>query len=272
MDLATSLRATVKRAAVVADRVGAERRGIVILLYHRVGAGTNSQVDLPPGLFDEQMSMLADSGRAMSLDAALATLDEPEPPARNPVVVSFDDGTGDFVDIAVPILEHHAIPATLYVATRWIDEEEPFWGDGTPLGWGGLAEAVATGLITIGSHTHAHLALETTAVRVAAADLDMSIDLIRDNLDIDPRHFAYPKAIPPRAATESIIRDRFASAALAGNRVNPHGATDRHRLGRTPIQTSDGMRWFAHKLDGGMRLEGRLRELLDRRRYAGAES
>jgi hypothetical protein len=272
VDLATTLRTTVKRAAAAADRVGPDRRGIIILLYHRVGAGTSSEVDLPAGLFDDQMAALADSGRAMSLDAALATLDAPDPPTEDPVVVSFDDGTGDFVDVAVPILERHAIPATLYVATRWVDAEEPFWGEGTPLGWSGLAEAVATGLVTIGSHTHAHLALETTAVRVAAADLDLSMGLIRDNLDIDPRHFAYPKAIPPRAATESIVRDRFVSAALAGNRVNPHGATDRHRLGRTPIQTSDGMRWFAHKLDGGMRLEGRLRELLDRRRYAGAES
>jgi hypothetical protein len=30
------------------------------------------------------------------------------------------------------------------------------------------------------------------------------------------------------------------------------------------------MRWFRHKLDGGMGLEDRVRELINRRRYAGA--
>lgn len=272
VDLASTMRTTVKRVAAAGDRVGRQRAGVVVLLYHRVGAGTTSEVDLPTGLFDEQMAMLAESGRATDLDGALASLASADAPETDPVVVTFDDGTGDFVDNALPVLETHRIPVTLYVATRWIDDEEPFWGDGAPVGWKGLDEAVSTGLVTVGSHTHSHLSLETSAVRVAAADIDLSRRLISDRLGVDARHFAYPRAIPPRPSTESLVRERFVSAALAGNRVNPYGETDPHRLGRTPVQRSDGLRWFAHKLAGGMRLEGRLRELLDRRRYLDGTS
>lgn len=56
----------------------------------------------------------------------------------------------------------------------------------------------------------------------------------------------------------------------AGTRANPYGRTDRQRLARSPVQTSDGMRWFERKLAGGMGLEDRMRQLRNRRRYAGA--
>ena len=62
-------------------------------------------------------------------------------------------------------------------------------------------------------------------------------------------------------------RNRFRSAALAGTRPNRPGATDCYRLARSPIQVSDGMRWFTRKADGGMRMEDVLRHRVDRRRY-----
>jgi len=56
---------------------------------------------------------------------------------------------------------------------------------------------------------------------------------------------------------------------VAGSRVNEYSRTDPWRLTRTPIQVSDTTKWFRRKATGGLRLEGRVRELVDRRRYAG---
>ena len=67
------------------------------------------------------------------------------------------------------------------------------------------------------------------------------------------------------------MRDRFRSAALGGNRPNPYGATDPHRLARSAIQRRDGMRFFERKAAGGMALEEAARRRLDRRRYAAAD-
>jgi hypothetical protein len=71
-------------------------------------------------------------------------------------------------------------------------------------------------------------------------------------------------------AADTAVRARFDSAAVAGTRVNVAGTTDLYRLARSPVQLSDGMRWFAHKAAGGMALEDTLRRILNRRRYAVA--
>jgi hypothetical protein len=83
-------------------------------------------------------------------------------------------------------------------------------------------------------------------------------------------HFAYPKAIMGCAKADAEVRARFDSAAVAGTRANPYGRTNPYRLARSPIQVSDGMRWFRHKVAGGMAFEDTLRRAINRRRYAGA--
>jgi len=191
-------------------------------------------------------------------------------PRRYPVVVSFDDGTADFVEVTVPILVRHGVPAILYLATAFIEEGHPFPDNGRPSSWSGLREALSTGLVQIGSHSHNHLLFDRVSTATAADDLDRSIGLIGDRLGVEARHFAYPKALRASGAVEVEVRTRFASAAVAGTAPNRFGATDPHRLSRSPVQVHDGLRFFELKARGGLRLEDTVRRLTSRRRYAGA--
>jgi peptidoglycan/xylan/chitin deacetylase (PgdA/CDA1 family) len=269
------LRRAMKATAAAADAVQRARGGVVVLLYHRVGGGAGLELDLPVDLFAAQADMLAASGRVVPLGDALARLAQPPDGAAtstggDPVVVTFDDGTADFVEHALPILERHRLPVTLYAATAFIDEGRAFPGDGRPVSWQGLADACATGLVDVGSHTHGHRLLDRLPPDEVDAELDRSIELIGGHLGRTPLDFAYPKAVPGSVIADRALRKRFRSAALAGTRPNPVGTTDPHRLARSPIQRADGMRWFEHKMRGGMALEDALRRTLSRRRYAGA--
>ena len=223
--------------------------------------------------FDEQGEL--------DLDAAAAVL-RPVPAeewtptggadtGRSAVVITFDDGTADFTDTVVPALARHRLPATLYVASRFVDTGEPFPWAAPPASWSALRDAVSSGFVTIGSHTHGHLLLDRLDETTVADELDRSIDLIGEHVGVAPRHFAYPKAVPGDPAAEIAVRRRFATAALAGNRVNRPGRTDLHRLWRTPVQRSDGDVHFVQKAAGGQRVEGELRMLAARVRYLGAD-
>lgn len=263
----------VKAVAALVDRVRPPEPGVTVLIYHRIGARSGLEVDLPTARFDEQLAMLRSGFDVVSLDVALAALAATTPPGDKPMVVlTFDDGTEDFCDEAMPVIQNHRMPVTLYVATQFIDEQVPFPDDGRPLSWAALADVSATGLVDIGSHTHRHRLLDRLPDAEVADELDRSIDLIGEHVGQAPRHFAYPKAVPGSAAARQAVRARFESAALAGTRANRFGATDPYALNRSPIQTRDGLHWFEHKANGGLALEDTLRQLLNRRRYASAAS
>jgi peptidoglycan/xylan/chitin deacetylase (PgdA/CDA1 family) len=263
------IRQLVKWTAAAADAVR-RPRGLVVLIYHRVGARTPVSVDLPRALFAEQLAALAADWAPVTLDHAADLLTAPTVPAGPPpVCLTFDDGTADFVEEALPELVAHRIPATLFVATDHVDTGRAFPDNGRPASWAGLSEALSTGLVTIGSHTHTHRLLDRVDGPEAAGELDRSIGLIEDRLGVACSHFAYPKALLGSPAAEQEVRRRFRTAAVAGTRPNPYGATDPHRLRRSPVQVGDGMRWFRRKASGGMALEDDLRTLRNRRRYAG---
>jgi peptidoglycan/xylan/chitin deacetylase (PgdA/CDA1 family) len=241
-----------------------------VLIYHRVGSESGLDVDLPVDLFTAQIDALAATGRVTSLDSALERLENISPPDSDPIVITFDDGTADFSDVAVPILARYQLPATLYVATDFIDRGREFPNNGTPLSWPALRDLHAGGLVTVGSHTHTHALLDRLAPTAIDEELDRADDLIEMHLGVRPRHFAYPKAVRGSTPAEAAVRRRYRSAAVAGTRPNRYGATDPHRLMRTPIQRSDGIRFFIAKTRGGMHLEDTLRVAANRWRYRNA--
>jgi peptidoglycan/xylan/chitin deacetylase (PgdA/CDA1 family) len=266
-------RQAVKMIAAAADIVRRPRSGLIVLIYHRVGRRTSIETDLPVSLFEEQISFLAERTRSVTLDNGLRAVDSPpRATASNLVAVTFDDGTADFVDAAMPVLERYRVPVTLYLATSFVEEGLSFPHNGQPLSWAAVREAHSTGLVSVGSHTHRHSLLDRLPPDEIEDELDRSIGLIEDRLGVRAIHFAYPKAIPGSRSADQAVRTRFSSAALAGTRPNPFGATDPYRLARSPVQVSDGMRWFERKLRGGLSLEDSIRRSVDRYRYRDAQN
>ncbi|MFO7591278.1 MAG: polysaccharide deacetylase family protein [Acidimicrobiia bacterium] len=271
--MASRASSVVKAAAASVDLLRRPPPGLVVLIYHRVGRRTAVEVDLPVELFEEQIVFLADACRVVTLEEGLRLAASPpadETEAETVVAVTFDDGTADFAEVAVPVLAKHRVPATLYVATRYVEEHQPFPDDGRPASWAALRDALSSGIVAIGSHTHSHVLLDRVSGTVAADDLDRSISLIGDRLGVSPAHFAYPKAVLGCPDAQAAVRARFRSAAVAGTRPNRFGATDPYRLARSPVQVRDGMRWFTRKARGGLELEDRLRRVLNRGRYRNA--
>lgn len=266
----TSARSMIKVAATTWDVLDRPQAGVVVLIYHRVGHGTGGQMDLEPSEFDDQLAWLRANATILTLDEAADRLRATPTagPTEPGVVITFDDGTTDWIDHVLPALEHHRAPATFYVATDFIDRGLPLPGDGRPLSWVGLHELAASPLVTIGSHTHRHTLLDRLPAAEVAEELDRSIGMLSERLGTDIQHFAYPKAVAGSSAADREVRSRFRTAVLAGTRANLVGA-DLHRLTRSPIQRADSHRSFRHKVAGGMHLEDDLRQTLNRMRYRG---
>jgi peptidoglycan/xylan/chitin deacetylase (PgdA/CDA1 family) len=253
MTATTILRKAGKIAALPAGlATSRDAADFVILLYHKVGTGAR-EIDLPLPLFRAQLEYLQSMLRVNRLDDVLASRQ------FGGVVLSVDDGYRDFHENVVPLLVELDIPAILYLATGLTESRS---SDEPAIGWSHLNDAVSTGLITVGSHTHTHADLSRATERLAYEEMRRSKEIIEDRLGIPCRHFAYPWSVGS-AAAERVARQMFDSAAIAWG-TNRRRSLDAHRLARVPVLRSDGLRFFAAKAKGWLDHEATLYRFMRR--------
>lgn len=161
----------------------AESITVPILLYHHVSDTIDSQYNVRPARFAEQMKWLYDRGytTVTIADVASAISYGTELPAR-PVVLTFDDGYLDVYQNAYPILQQYGFVATFYIIANTVDAAGS-------LNTRKLQKLLASGW-EIGSHSMTHADLTT--------DSDWENEIINarlvleEKLDTEIRTFAYP--------------------------------------------------------------------------------
>lgn len=135
-----------RRAAAAIDRTGigdlvlrARARVwspyLTVLTYHRVRDVAPDEpfdtgvVDATPAQLDRQLAFLRERFRFVELDEVRAHVVRRKPLPPNPVLVTFDDGYRDCLDVALPILERHGVRAAFFIATSYVTERRLFWWD-----------------------------------------------------------------------------------------------------------------------------------------------
>jgi len=111
-----------------------------ILMFHHVrpseprGFKPNDLLEITPEFLDAVLARVKALGfDIVSLDEAVASLGEER---KKPFVcLTFDDGYRDFTEHALPVLERHAAPFTVYVTTGFADRTARLW-------WVELEEAI----------------------------------------------------------------------------------------------------------------------------------
>ncbi|MDR7543840.1 MAG: polysaccharide deacetylase family protein [Armatimonadota bacterium] len=104
--------------------------GALILLYHRVAETPSPwyQLSVTSARFLEHLEVLRRLAYPISLGALAARLRQGRVP-RKAVALTFDDGYADNLRVAKPLLERHAVPATVFVTSGLVGSSEGFWWD-----------------------------------------------------------------------------------------------------------------------------------------------
>jgi peptidoglycan/xylan/chitin deacetylase (PgdA/CDA1 family) len=103
---------------------------IIFLAYHGISENTEklrAWTLIPVDSFQRQMKFVKDHFECMHIDQALNS----DLRSRNipGVVVTFDDGYSNNLNVALPILQEMNIPTTVYITTRHVTERRLFWPD-----------------------------------------------------------------------------------------------------------------------------------------------
>ena len=215
-------RATIKRTvkqttgwAAMLSRLfttSAMQRQACVFYYHRVAdiGFVDSQLDdwnVTPAQFERQIATLLTFAEIVPLAELPARLARPEAIMKPLVSVTFDDGYTNFHSQALPVLKRFKVPATAFVVTSSIGKSEPMPFDHwalshgrrvqpdawRSLNWKELEECAASGLVTIGAHSHQHLRGSQCSPQQIADEVGHSREVLRSRLGQNhSSQYAYP--------------------------------------------------------------------------------
>lgn len=102
------------------------RRGVIVLMYHRINAGPAHFPGLDLAHFRRQMEWLRENCTPIWPERMFEAARQADR-QRPPVIVTFDDGFRDYHDCAYPILRSLDIPAVVFLSTQFMDRGGVIW-------------------------------------------------------------------------------------------------------------------------------------------------
>lgn len=107
-----------------------------VLTYHRIAKVTRYRylnarlISASPDMFGRHMRFLSTHYNVVHLDQVLEAAAGGRSLPRRAVLITFDDAYRDFLEVALPVLHAHRLPATLFVPTAYPGRpDRAFWWD-----------------------------------------------------------------------------------------------------------------------------------------------
>jgi peptidoglycan/xylan/chitin deacetylase (PgdA/CDA1 family) len=227
---------------------------VPVLLYHDIGAHSGRPITAytaSAAAFARHMDLIVGGGHtAITVSEFGAALRGERPVPPRAVVVTFDDGYRDTLDVAAPILRDRGLAATVYVTTGHLPGcplPAPRPALPSMLEFSRLHDLEAAGL-EIGSHSHSHPHLDIVPKEHAREEVLRSRDLLQDALGHRVTTFAYPHGCADNAVRSIVRQAGFTSACAVRNALS-HPTDDPFNIARLTVlaTTTDGSitRWLA---------------------------
>ena len=232
---------------------------IPVLMYHGIRSVTGFshpyfETNTSPDVFARHMNHLREGGyKPVDLNTAARMINSGTC-SQNSVVITFDDGFRDFYTHALPILQEHQFPATMFVVSGFVGSQPTSFEDKEFMSWGEMREIESLG-ITIGSHTVSHPRLHSLPWKDIERELKESKQSIEDRLGQPVSSFSHPYAFPEqdgiflkqlRQYMEAAGYDHGVTTVIGG--ISRH--SDRYFLPRLPSNEYDDDELFQAKLKG----------------------
>jgi peptidoglycan/xylan/chitin deacetylase (PgdA/CDA1 family) len=182
-----------------------------VLMYHRVAKTgifdfSLDNWNVAPSRLEDQLSWLASHAQCVRLGDVLRQSGSGRQ-AVPVVALTFDDGFANFRHEVLPLLERYRVPATLFVATRYVGSKDPYpfdrWGLKNrsripsmawhPITWEEIEECLNSGLVSVGSHSHSHCNAVDVGPEQLAEEASVSRECLEAHLGAEHLSFyAYP--------------------------------------------------------------------------------
>jgi len=172
---------------VLAQSPTAKDSSAVVLLYHRFGEDKYPSTNIRVEQFRNQISQLKSGGyHFMALSTAVDALKNHEKFPSRTIIITIDDAYRSFADTGWPLLKAAGIPATLFVSTDPVDQNNSNY-----MTWNDIRALEQDG-VEIGHHTASHLHMVAAGLEASLSDIRRASARFEAELGSVPKIFAYP--------------------------------------------------------------------------------
>lgn len=211
----------------------------VIIMYHSVGpeetaleSGYGGKLNVSPEAFGKQMKFLRDKNyNVIPLTEFIERVKKGEKIPHKTLAITFDDGLKNNFTNAYPVLKKYGLPATMFVITDFIGEEDF-------ITWSQIRE-MQDGGIFIGSHTMSHVWLPSLNEEGIREELAVSKKILERMTQRDITTLSYPLgAFDERV--KKIAEETGYIGAVTTNPGRKYPKNDPYALKRIRISMTSG--------------------------------
>jgi len=223
----------------------------IILVYHGVSSKHKACID--SALFKEQMLYLLESYKIFPVDKIVTSKEGQDSPC---ISITFDDAYVNLIDNALPLLNTHKVPATIYAPTNYLGKMNE-WDASTSIDLLPIMDKKDLQDITfqgfhVGSHTKNHKRLKGMNHNELFSEVADSKKILEDIVGHQVTSFAYPHGGRNDLDERAIhaVRDAGYSTGVTTFFGRHNSLGNRFNLRRIIVWPSDSMEIFKKKLTG----------------------
>lgn len=215
-----------------------------ILMYHKVEKSSPDDLTVDLANLEKQFKYLSESGYRSIF------FSEIQIPAKRRIILTFDDGYKNNFDYLPSLLEKYHLKATIFIATRFIQQGYENYEIMTFQNLKDLNE----NYFEIGLHSHSHENFRNVSVDFIEEDLRLNREILDQHGVKYQNILAYPygkyyKSHPEKGQLFSVLKKLGITFAVRiGNKVNFFPTQDPYELCRIDVKGSDTLLKFRLKL------------------------
>jgi peptidoglycan/xylan/chitin deacetylase (PgdA/CDA1 family) len=225
-----------------------------VLMYHKVDSTRKDMLTVTVEQFERQLKYLQDHNyQYITIKDLLSSTDL----VSKSVLLTFDDGYVDNLELAYPILKKYGAKATIFIPTAYVGKASSWDENAAPILSLSQLQDLDSAVFELALHSHKHPNYQHLSAEDIEIDIKQNIAFFRDNnLPFTPA-LAYPYGGRPK--NEDIKNKMYnimfqfgiKFAFRIGNRLNAWPLAYPYEIQRLDIQGKDSMAAFKRKIRWG---------------------
>ncbi len=225
-----------------------------VLMYHKIDSTKQDMLTVSVEQLDEQLKYLQNSNyQYLTIQDLINNKTIP----KKAVLITFDDGYVNNLELAYPILKKYNAKATIFIPTAYVGQGSSWDTDAAPVLSLLQLQNLDSTVFELGLHSHLHQNYKFLSIQEIENDIKQNIAFFEENnLSYVPA-LAYPYGGRPKNKALKIkMYDIFTQfgvkfAFRIGNRLNGWPLTNLYEIQRLDIRGTDSIGAFKRKVRWG---------------------